>query len=201
MRIPPLEATGFRYGNAFVRSPHPSWTLKLPRRRCLCLVLRPPVRMAAAWRSSSFSAGLPRTANAAPCSSCVCACDRGQRYCSLACRHRARLHQRRHANRRYQQSPEGRLDHRDRQRRYRQRQAHRARQTRVTDQGSLSIICSGIIRYVDRQRPRLNQSRSIPASSRSLKTRKPGREYGCVAESVAAKGRFVEPFPRIPRRR
>jgi len=68
----------------------------------------------------------------------ICAhCDRGQRYCSTLCREHARVHQRRCANSRHQQSPEGRLDHRDRQRdyRYRRRQA----QARVTDQGSLSI--------------------------------------------------------------
>ena len=63
-------------------------------------------------------------------------CDRGQRYCSLACRAHARLRQRRQANQRHQRSPEGRLDHRDRQRAYRQRRA----ECRVmTDQGSVSI--------------------------------------------------------------
>jgi hypothetical protein len=45
-------------------------------------------------------------------------CDRGQRYCGPSARH--------------QQSTEGLLDHRDRQRDYRQRIA-----SRVTDQGSL----------------------------------------------------------------
>ncbi len=59
-------------------------------------------------------------------------CDRGHRYCSERCRTKARREQRRAANRRHQQSPEGRLDHRDRQRAYRQRLA----QARVTDQGS-----------------------------------------------------------------
>lgn len=59
-------------------------------------------------------------------------CDRGQRYCSDRCREKARREQRRAANGRHQRSEEGRLDHRDRQRSYRQRQAAR----RVTDQGS-----------------------------------------------------------------
>ena len=67
-------------------------------------------------------------------------CDRGHRYCSLHCRQQARLRQRRCANRRYQQSPEGRLDHCDRQRRYRERRA----QARVTGHSSLSIICSAL---------------------------------------------------------
>src|SRR5215471_19730525 len=61
-------------------------------------------------------------------------CDRGQRYCSERCRQKARRQQRREANRRHQQSPEGRLDHRDRQRLYRERLA--LRQECVTDQGS-----------------------------------------------------------------
>jgi hypothetical protein len=63
-------------------------------------------------------------------------CDRGQRYCSPTCRAQARLQQRRCANCRHQRSPEGRLDHRDRQREYRHRQAR----SRVTDQGSLSSL-------------------------------------------------------------
>ena len=67
-------------------------------------------------------------------------CDRGHRYCGLACRTQARLQQRRRANTRHQRSPEGRLDHRDRQREYR----CRARES-VTDQGSLSIRFSGSI--------------------------------------------------------
>ena len=48
-------------------------------------------------------------------------CYRGQVYCGDGCRHRMRREQRRLANRRYQQSREGRLDHRDRQRAYRER--------------------------------------------------------------------------------
>jgi hypothetical protein len=62
-------------------------------------------------------------------------CDRGHRYCSERCRLKARREQRREANRRHQQSLEGRLDHRDRQRLYRQRL--RSRKKSVTDQGSL----------------------------------------------------------------
>lgn len=63
-----------------------------------------------------------------------CHCDRGQRYCSSHCREKSRRLQRREANRRHQQSPEGRLDHRDRQRAYRRRM-----QARVTDQSSLEF--------------------------------------------------------------
>jgi hypothetical protein len=63
----------------------------------------------------------------------VCrSCDRGQRYCSDVCRTSARRAQRRAANGRHQQSPEGKADHRDRQREYRRR----LNALRVTDQGS-----------------------------------------------------------------
>lgn len=48
-------------------------------------------------------------------------CDRGQRYCSAACSHAARFHSRCAAQRRYQQSRRGRLNHAHRQRCYRQR--------------------------------------------------------------------------------
>lgn len=70
-------------------------------------------------------------------------CDRGQRYCSDRCRQKARRQQRREANRRHQQSLEGRLDHRDRQRLYRQRL--RSRKKSVTDQGSLDTNPSDTI--------------------------------------------------------
>ena len=56
-------------------------------------------------------------------------CDRGHQYCGERCRRKARRQQRRAANRRHQQSREGRLDHRDRQRAYRERHSLR----RVTD--------------------------------------------------------------------
>ena len=56
-------------------------------------------------------------------------CDRGQSYCSQFCGRLQRRQQCRAANRRHQQSPEGRADHRDRQRACCQRQ----QQARVTD--------------------------------------------------------------------
>jgi hypothetical protein len=73
-------------------------------------------------------------------------CDRGHGYCSEPCRRRQRREQLRRANRRHEQSPEGRLDHRDRQRTYRQRRA------RVTDQGRRSTALSGSIDRPDRIR-------------------------------------------------
>lgn len=61
----------------------------------------------------------------------VCSlCDRGQRYCSRHCSHTARRRKQREAGRRYQLSRRGRHHHANRQRRY------RARQNKVTHQGS-----------------------------------------------------------------
>ncbi len=48
-------------------------------------------------------------------------CDRGQRYCGVACREQARRHSLRAARRRYQDSRAGRFAHARRARRYRQR--------------------------------------------------------------------------------
>ena len=124
----------------------------------------------------------------------LCAdCDRGQRYCSLACRQQARLRQRRCANRRHQQSPEGRLDHRDRQRRYRRRRM----QASVTDQGSLSIICSPSSRCgsVEPEVPTQSSSAVFPRWPPT----EPGVRMCCRVCGRA--GRFLDPFPRIPRRR
>ncbi len=45
-------------------------------------------------------------------------CYRGQVYCGERCRRRMRRRQTRLANRKHQDSPEGKLDHRDRQRVY-----------------------------------------------------------------------------------
>ena len=123
-------------------------------------------------------------------------CDRGQRYCSLNCRNQARLHQRRSANRRHQQSPEGRLDHRDRQREYRSRRAQR----RVTDQGSLLIVSSS---SSERGLIEVTPVEIAPKSGSTLFPRWPEKRPGVslYCRVCSRPGRFVDPFPRIPRRR
>ena len=75
-------------------------------------------------------------------------CDRGHRYCGERCRKKARRQQRRAANRRHQQSREGRLDHRDRQRAYRERRGLR----RVTDHTSPATFDSGSITVAELSR-------------------------------------------------
>ncbi|MBL8207787.1 MAG: hypothetical protein JNM09_26375 [Blastocatellia bacterium] len=90
------------------------------------------------------------------------ACDRGQCYCSAACRRSARTIQRRAARQRHQCSPAGRLDHRDRQRAYRRRLAVRRHaepgatptptaplstpEKNVTDHASHAPVVSGTVR-------------------------------------------------------
>ena len=80
----------------------------------------------------------PRAAPAGPAAPAskpftICAaCDRGHAYCSAPCRQAGRLRSLRAARARHQRSLEGRLDHRDRQRAYRQRR-------RVTDHTSAPL--------------------------------------------------------------
>lgn len=123
-------------------------------------------------------------------------CDRGQRYCSLSCRRQARLGQRRCANRRHQQSLEGRLDHRDRQREYRQRRA----QARVTDQGSLLIAGStlsggGPIKTILSELPERSGAVTLPRWPQT----QPGGWLRC--RICGRKGHFIDPLLGISRRR
>jgi hypothetical protein len=68
-------------------------------------------------------------------------CYRGQVYCSGECRQKSRREQLRKANRRYQQDPEVRQDHRERMREYRRQ----VRESRVIDQSSIIECDSGSI--------------------------------------------------------
>ncbi len=123
----------------------------------------------------------------------MCAsCDRGHRYCSLDCRELARRQQRRRANERHQQSPEGRLDHRDRQREYRRRRCWQSA-TRVTDQASHSITYPassecGPEKFVENASPHRIEPRTAL-----------GLWLSC--QICGRIGRFIDPFPRIPHRR
>jgi hypothetical protein len=122
----------------------------------------------------------------------ICAhCDRGHRYCSEPCRNQARRQQRRRANKRHQQSSEGQLDHRDRQREYRCRL--RQTQSPVTDQGSLSITSPASF---DRGGAEAVQD---PAASHFWQGIQPRWWPRC--RICGRTGRFIDPFPHIPRRR
>lgn len=124
-------------------------------------------------------------------------CDRGQCYCSPTCRDQARREQHRRANCRHQRSPEGRLDHRDRQREYRRRHcARRAPEPRVTDQGSLSIASSVNMPEWDRPtRPAVVQRDPAAVLARHGPEDRPGTLLRC--RICGRSGRFVDPFPRL----
>ena len=188
-----MEATGFQYGNLrqattrkLVLTCHESIAVVQCR---LCarmavhgdVVLRQRICLGSDCRALFF----------------LCQhCDRGQRYCSVSCREQARLEQRRCANRRHQQSPEGRLDHRDRQREYRQRRAQR----RVTDQGSVSLTCSASSRGGPREAiaedvPHRGGMPLLPLTSNISP-----RLWLCCRR-CGRRGRFVDPLSRTPPRR
>ena len=127
-------------------------------------------------------------------------CDRGHRYCNLACRTQARLQQHRRANCRYQRSPEGRLDHRDRQRAYRCRQ-----RKSVTDPGSLSIAFPAPSPHEIPQNTALpqemaeNTATPYPATTPTLRwfRLRHSRFPRCII--CGRSSRWVDPFPRFPR--
>ena len=77
-----------------------------------------------------------KTCRHCSCLFAICtACDRGHAYCTPRCRAAARRRSVQAARARHQRSPEGRLDHRDRQRVYRDRR-------RVMDQSSTATVGS-----------------------------------------------------------
>jgi hypothetical protein len=113
-------------------------------------------------------------------------CYRGQTYCSQPCREKSRREQLRQANRRYQQSLEARLDHRDRQRQYRRRRCGR-----VTDQSSLA---PHFCRRISPARLRESPVAEKPNELRQPAQRKHFQRLVC---SVCGHwGQFVEVFRR-----
>lgn len=113
-------------------------------------------------------------------------CYRGQTYCSRECRHNSRREQLRQANRRYQQSQEARLDHRDRQREYRRRHG-----CRVTDHSSPAPDSYGRIK------PVLVSVSTRPAAAESYELHQRSRQQGfqrlfCIL--CGRWGQFIEIF-------
>ena len=195
--IPPLEATGFRYGNLRQVT---TIELVLTCHEAAAVVQRRLLRRMAAHEEVVLR---QRFCFASECRALffVCShCDRGQRYCSLACRQQVRLRQRRLANRRHQQSPEGRLDHRDRQRQYRARRAPRRYRARVTDQGSLLSAgsASSECGAVETTSPDAAEP-AVAAGFPRWPENRPGVRLCC--RLCGRLGRFIDQFPPIPRRR
>lgn len=118
-------------------------------------------------------------------------CDRGQRYCSARCREKALRLQRREANRRHQQSPEGRADHRDRQREYRVRlkaRSHPARAS-VTDPSSLRLSpCANVIAPSAELAEIGFMPDPQPAAAAEV------GDGGVLCQICARRGRWIDPF-------
>jgi hypothetical protein len=140
-----------------------------------------------------------------------CHCDRGQRYCSPFCRTAALREQRRQANRRHQQSPAGREDHRDRQRAYRKRCAQRrwVSAKNVTDTSSPALTSSRMIAAWNTGSTLSAVPVRCLAPAVGLQAWPPWRQHArnvleypprlphCVI--CGRHGRFVNPFSPIPR--
>ena len=120
-------------------------------------------------------------------------CDRGQRYCSAECRVPALREQRRRANRRHQHSPEGRLDHRDRQRQYRQRCA----QLRVTDTSSQVLTLPGTIARCPPETQKIAVRVGFSAAPLGCRAREyPHRPLALLRCVICGRsGRFIDPYP------
>ena len=134
-----------------------------------------------------------RVCRFSPCRAVFYLCphgDRGQQYCTPRCCEKSRRLQRREANRRYEQSlgPEGRLDHRQRQREYRQRL-----KARVTDQSSRQVSPCVNLRGPPAPEPveatPAFHLRSSPHGEASL--------GWVVCQICGRQGRWVNPFPEV----
>lgn len=176
-----MKPTGFRYGNL-----RQVTTSKL----VLTCHDAEPLSSAACEHAMADDGFRPRICRNGACRTLffLCArCDRGQCYCSVDCRRDARIIQRRCANRRHQQTPEGRLDHRDRQRLYRRRRIH----ARVTDQGSVSVADSASFRS-EQFEPEVAEQ-TAPALLLCWAPGQPGVRICCRV--CGRQGRWLEPFP------
>ena len=118
-----MQQPGFSFGAPFPRQPSSLPLCCHPRAPVVQLLPLSPMALLAEPSDRPFR---QRFCQSSSCGALflICShCDRGQRYCSLDCRLQSRAEQLRASRRRHQQSPEGRLDHRDRQRDYRRRKA------------------------------------------------------------------------------
>jgi hypothetical protein len=110
-------------------------------------------------------------------------CYRGHCYCGDTCRDNARRRQLQEANRRYQQSKEGRLDHNDRQHAYLER---KAQAQFLTDQSSQPQSVCGSLVAVESGSPLATQQGS------HLLERTGCGMVVCIV--CGRSGRFINPF-------
>lgn len=131
-------------------------------------------------------------------------CDQEQAYCSKLCSKRARLAKHRVANRRHQQSEEGRLDHRDRQRAYRRRKAiarfQSATTESVTDQ-TPAPTASCVNLHAAAPAPALKPSSTISSPSRPRQWLFYSDRPLIICRFCGRRGRFINPFHQRSRKR
>lgn len=143
-----MQQPGFSFGAPFPRQPSSLPLCCHPRAPVVQLLPLRPMVLLAEPSDRPFRQRFCQSSNCRALFLICSHCDRGQRYCSLYCRLQSRVEQLRSARRRHQQSPEGRLDHRDRQRAYRQRKAASSQLTSaisVTDHASKASLDSATI--------------------------------------------------------
>lgn len=131
-------------------------------------------------------------------------CDRGQVYCGVFCRKLARRVKHRVANRRHQQSEEGRLDHIDRQAAYRKRKAlarsQAATTESVTDHTSApDPSCATLPVTASASAPR--PSSTISPSLRPQKWLFYSDPFLVVCRFCGRRGRSINPFHERSRNR
>jgi hypothetical protein len=184
-----MQQPGFSFGAPFPRQPSslplcchpPAPVVQLPPLSPMALLAEPSAR--------PFRQRFCRSSNCGALFLICSHCDRGQRYCSLDCRLQSRSEQLRSARRRHQQSPEGRLDHRDRQRDYRRRKAASSAITsaiNVTDHASKASLDSATI---------ASPPDSRGAKPISQRVWRPLSEFGwLICHFCGRLGRFLNPF-------
>ena len=168
------------------RQPRSCFYLGMNRSRCQ----RPPAISGWRFTGKLFSGlGFAATPAAGRCSGFARAAIAVSVTAARSAARQSRLRQHQAANRRHQRSPEGRLDHRDRQRAYRCRQFLR----RVTDQGSQIL----------ESHPPSEGGKAVtmPAVVPLRVRRLDRRSIGLCCMVCGRTGRLVDPFPRTSSRR
>lgn len=143
-----MQQPGFSFGAPFPRQPSSLPLCCHPRAPVVQLLPLSPMVLLAEPSDRPFRQRFCKSSDCRALFLICSHCDRGQRYCSLDCRRQSRVEQLREARLRHQQSPEGCLDHRDRQRAYRRRKAASsagASAISVTDHASKASLDSATI--------------------------------------------------------
>jgi hypothetical protein len=184
-----MQQPGFSFGAPFPRQPSSLPLCCHPRAPVVQLLSLRPMVLLAEPSDRPFRQRFCQSSNCRSLFLICSHCDRGQRYCSLDCRLQSRGEQLRAARRRHQQSPEGRLDHRDRQRAYRRRKATSSDLTSaisVTDHASKASLDSATI---------ASPPDSELAEPISRRVRQVLTKFGwLICHFCGRLGRFLNPF-------